>query len=263
MTKENRENISIIILAGNEEKMIIDCLKSCDWVKEIILVAANSTDNTVNLAKKTIPQIKIVETQDEYNKNFSKWRNLGFKKATQPWLLYIDSDERVTSQLKKEIIKSIASLKNKYSHFAIPRANFYLGKRVKYGGSYPDYVIRLFDKNFFKGYQGILHEQPIIAGQLDHLKSDLLHYTHRDLASMVQKTLVWTDLEAQALYEDDHPPIVWWRIIRMMLTKTWERLIKQQMWRDGIVGWISVIFETFDTFLIYARLWEIQQKDKK
>ncbi|MFA5532832.1 MAG: glycosyltransferase family 2 protein [Candidatus Shapirobacteria bacterium] len=259
----NKKNLSIIILAGNEEKMIIDCLKSCDWAKEIILVAANSTDNTVTLAKKTIPNIKITKTNDEYNKNFSKWRNLGFKQATQEWILYIDSDERITPTLKQEIIKIIQSKHNQYSHYALPRANFYLGQRVRYGGSYPDYVIRLFQKKNFKGYQGILHEQPLVTGKLAYLKSDLLHFTHRDLSSMIQKTLVWTDMEAQALYQSNHPPVVWWRFIRMMFTKVWERLIKQKMWKDKTVGWISVIFETFNTFLIYARLWEIQQKNKK
>lgn len=256
------KNLSVIILAGNEEKMIVDCLKSCLFAQEIILVAANSTDNTVNLAKKTIPSIKIIKAQDGYNRNFSKWRNLGLSKATKEWVLYIDSDERVLLSLQQEIDKTI-STKSKFSHFAIPRANFYLGKRVKHGGSYPDFVIRLFKKENLKEYQGILHEQPIVTGQIGYLKSDLSHFTHRDLSSMLQKTLVWTDMEAQALYNNQHPPVVWWRFIRMMLTKIWERLIKQQMWKDGTVGWISVIFETFDTFLIYARLWEIQQKNKK
>lgn len=257
------KNLSIIILAGNEEKMIVDCLKSCNWTDEIILVAANSTDNTVALAKKTIPSIKIVKTIDEYNKNFSKWRNLGFNNATKNWILYIDADERITPKLKQEIIQKINIQNNPISHYAIPRDNHYLGKRVRYGGSYPDYVKRLYCKKDFKGYKGILHEEPIINGPLEHLKSDLLHYTHRDLNSMVNKTLVWTDMEAQALFQNNHPPVVWWRFIRMMLTKIWERLIVQKMWRDGTVGWISVLFETFDTFLIYARLWEIQQKQNK
>jgi len=257
------KNLSIIILAGNEENMIIDCLKSCSWASEIILVAANSTDNTVSLAKKTIPSIKIVKTIDEYNKNFSKWRNLGFNNATKDWILYIDADERITLKLKREIIEKINIKNNQISHYAIPRANHYLGKRVRYGGSYPDYVKRLYCKKDFKGYKGILHEEPIVNGPLEHLKSDLLHYTHRDLTSMVNKTLVWTDMEAQALFQSNHPPVVWWRFIRMMLTKIWERLIVQKMWRDGTVGWISVLFETFDTFLIYARLWEIQQKQNK
>jgi (heptosyl)LPS beta-1,4-glucosyltransferase len=255
--------LSIIILAGNEEKMIIDCLKTCSWAKEIILVAANSTDNTVNLAKKTISDIKIIKTFDEYNKNFSKWRNLGFNSSTQKWILYIDADERISPKLKQKIIKIINSDSPQYTHYAISRANHFLGQRVRYGGTYPDYVKRLYNRDFFQGYKGVLHEQPVIIGEIGYINVDLLHYTHRDLTSMVNKTLVWTDTEAQALFKSGHPPVVWWRFIRMMLTKAWERLIKQQMWRDKEVGWISVIFEVFNTFLIYARLWELQQKQNQ
>ena len=257
------KNISLIILAGNEEQMIVDCLKTCNWVEEIILVAANSTDQTVALAKKTIPNIKIVKTFDEYNKNFSKWRNLGFKSSTQTWIIYIDADERVTPDLQKKIIAIVKSKNSKFTHYAIPRANHFLGQRVRYGGSYPDYVKRLYNRDFFNGYKGVLHEEPIITGELGYIDSDLLHYTHRDLTSMVNKTLVWSDTEAQALFKSGHPPVVWWRFIRMMLTKLWERLVKQQMWRDKEVGWVSVIFEVFNTFLIYARLWELQQKQNQ
>lgn len=257
-----QKNISIIVLAGNEEKMIVACLNSCKWVEEIILVAANSNDKTVTLAKKTIPNIKIVKTTDEYNKNFSKWRNLGFKAATKNWVLYIDADERITPKLKFEIINSINS-KNIYSHYVFPRANFFLGQRVKNGGTYPDYVKRLYKKDNFSGYKGVLHEQPVVTGKLGYLKSDLLHYTHRELSSMVNKTIVWSDTEAQALFKSGHPPIVWWRFIRMILTKLYERLIKQNMWKDGQVGIVSAIFESYNTFLIYARLWELQQKQNQ
>lgn len=257
-----KTSISIVVLAGNEQSMIVDCLKSCSWAEEIILVAANSSDNTVNLAKKTIPTIKIIKTEDEYNKNFSKWRNLGLKNSTKGWVFYVDADERVPQNLQNKIKKIVNSKSLKFSHYAIPRANHFLGQRVRYGGSYPDYVKRLYQKNFFGGYKGVLHEEPIISGPLGYIKSDLLHYTHRDLTSMINKTLVWTDTEAQALFKTNHPPIVWWRFIRMMLTKLYERLIKQQMWRDGQVGWVSAIFESYNTFLIYARLWELQQKQK-
>lgn len=254
--------ISIVVLAGNEENMIEDCLKSCSWANELILVAANSNDNTVSLAKKIIPNIKVVKTFDEYNKNFSKWRNLGFKEVTSDWIFYVDADERVTEKLRTEILKNINLNNSHITHYAIPRANYFLGKRVKHGGTYPDYVKRIYLKNKFEGYQGYLHEEPIIEGDLVHLKSDLLHYTHRNLKSMIEKTLAWTEMESEALYKSNHPPVVWWRILRMMLTKIWERLIKQQMWKDGTVGFISVIFESFDTFIIYSKLWELQQSNK-
>ena len=251
--------LSLIVLAGNEEKIISVCLRTCYWAKEIILIAANSTDNTVKIVKEKFPRVKIYSTTDEYNKNFSKWRNLGLSHAHGRWILYIDSDEQITLKLKQEIIKTINQPNPEYSYYVIPRANHYLGQRVRFGGSYPDYVKRLFLKDKFGGFTGQLHEEPVITGQPGYLCHDLLHFTHRDLFSMVQKSLAWTDMEAKELYLHQHPPVVWWRFPRMMLTKIFQRLIQQQMWRDGTVGWISVIFETFDTFMIYARLWELQQ----
>jgi len=254
--------LSIIILAGNEAEMIKECLISASFADEIILVLANSSDNTKKIAKSLKIPLKVIETTDKYNKNFSKWRNLGYKAATGDWLLYLDADERITSELKSEILLTINST-NLVNYYAIPRANYYLGKRVRFGGSYPDYVKRLYVKKHFSGYRGYLHEEPMVKGEIGYLKNDLLHYTHRNLNSMLQKTLVWTDLEAEALFKAAHPPVVWWRFPRMMLTKTWQRLIKEQMWRDGTVGWISVIFESFDTFIIYAKLWEKQVYDSK
>ena len=257
MTKQ--QTISIIIIAGNEQTMISDCLASCRWADQIILVAANSTDNTVKLAKKVIPKIKIIKTTDEYNKNFAKWRNLGLQAAKTDWVFYVDADERVTPPLAREI-KITINAPQPLPWYVIPRANYYLGRRVKHGGSYPDYVKRLFLTKKLSGWQGALHEEPVIKGSFGHLTSNLLHYTHRDLSSMLTKTNAWTDMEAMALFKANHPPVVWWRILRMMATKFFQRLIKQSMWQDGTVGWISVIFETFDTFIIYAKLWQLQQK---
>lgn len=255
---ENKKiKLSIIVLVGNEENLIGQCLESCKFANENILVMANSTPKVKEIANKVIPKIKITETVDEYNKNFSKWRNMGYKLATGDWILYVDADEIVTESLQNEILQIINS-NTKNSFFAIPRANHFLGKRVRYGNSYPDYVKRLFLRKNFSGYEGILHEEPKITGEMGYLKNDLQHFTHRDLSSMLNKTNNWTDMEAEALFKANHPPVYWWRFPRMMLTKFWERAIKQQMWRDGIVGWISIIFEMFDTFVIYAKLWELQ-----
>jgi len=134
-----------------------------------------------------------------------------------------------------------------------------LGVHVRYGQSTKDYVKRLYFRRNFNGYRGILHEEPIVTGKLGLLSSPLIHLTHRDLSSMLSKTLIWTDMESDALLSANHPPIVSWRIMRMFLSKLYQRLIYQQGWRDGLVGWISAIFESFDTYIIYANLWEKQQ----
>ena len=254
-------SLSIIIIAGNAQGTIIDCIKSCLFATEILVIAANSSDHTIALIKKNFPRVKIITTTDEYGRNFSKWRNLGLQAASKKWLLYIDTDELVTSSLQAEIV-DVINRPQPNTHYAIPRENYYLNHRVKFGGSYPDYVKRLFIRQNLKKYTGILHEEPVVSGNLGYLQSGLIHKTHTDLHSMIEKTLIWTDMEAQALFTSRHPPVVWWRFPRMMVTKLWQRLVVEQMWRDGTVGWISAIFETFDTFIIYARLWEIQHQPK-
>jgi len=257
-----KSTLSIIIIAGNEQHNIEKVLDTCLWADKLILVAANSTDNTIKLAKKKSKKIRILKTSDEYGKNFAKWRNLGLNSVTTDWLLYVDADERITAKLKKEIQVTITNPDLKYSHYAIPRANYFLGKRVKYGGTYPDYVVRLYQTKHIKKWQGKLHEKAITTGNLGYLKNDLLHFTHTDLTSMLQKTIIWTQIEAQALYQANHPQVYWWRFPRMMITKLYQRLIKQKMHKDGTIGWISAIFESYNTFIIYARLWELQQNKK-
>lgn len=256
-------DLSVIIIAGNEESMIKDCLKSCLFAKEIILVTTPATtDNTLKLGKKVAPHL-IHTHVDTPGIDFSLWRNAGFKKATSKWILFLDADERISANLKEEITTIVNQKNTPYTNYDIPRANYFLGKRVRYGNTYPDYVKRLFLQKSFKGYQGKLHEQPIITGDSSVLTNDLLHYTHRDLTSMLEKTIKWTQLEANLLYKANHPPVYWWRFPRMMATKFFERFIKEKMYKDGTVGWISVIFEMFNTFIIYARLWELQQSPKK
>ncbi|MBU2592833.1 MAG: glycosyltransferase family 2 protein [Patescibacteria group bacterium] len=253
-------DISIIVIFGKEEDVLERALNSAIWADELILVAANSNDLSKKLAEKYSKD--MLEVKDEYGKHFARWRNLGLKKATGDWVFYLDADEVITPELKRSLLKIAAKKgpKEKYACYAVPRINHYLGQRVKYGGSYPDYVKRLFKRKRLIRWEGRLHEQPLVRGEMGKLKHHLLHYTHRDLSSMMEKTIRWTQLEAKALYESDHPPVVWWRILRMMTTKFFERVVKQQAWRDGTVGWINAIFEVFNTFIIYARLWEMQQK---
>ncbi len=147
--------------------------------------------------------------------------------------------------------------------YAIPRKNILLGKEMKFGGWSPDYQVRLLRRKNLKGWEGKLHEHPVFQGDLGKLKNPMLHFAHRNLSSMVEKTNQWSKIEAELLYKAGHPPITWWRILKMMLREFWQRGVKLKGWRDGTVGWIEVIFQIFSRFLIYASLWELQQQNEK
>jgi glycosyltransferase involved in cell wall biosynthesis len=253
MRKKNK--LSVIIIAKNEEKMIEDCLQSVKWAKEIILLDGGSKDKTLEIARKYGAKIMPQEAKGE---DWGAWHNQGIKVAGGNWILYVDADERITPELKKEIQKVMGERKG--AAFAMPRLNILLGRPLRFGGWYPDYQIRLFRKEKLKKWEGKLHERPIFEGSLVYLKNYMIHLSHRDLFSMVEKTKKWSDIEANLLLKAHHPPVVWWRILRIMLTEFFQRFIKYQAWRDGTVGWIEGLFQVFNKFLIYARLWELQNQ---
>jgi len=247
---------SVIIIAKNEEQMIGDCLRSVrQLADEIILVDSGSTDKTMEIAKKYSARIISLPTE---KLEFARWRNVGLREAKGEWILYLDADERVTPELQKEIKESIKY----FTAYEIPRRNFYLGKEMHYGGAWPDYVKRLFLKEKLKRWIGELHEDPVFEGEMGRLKNPIVHIAHRDLSLMVEKTREWSKIEAELLYKTGHPPVTWWRILRIMLSEFWLRGVKLQGWRDGTVGWIEIIFQMFSRFVTYGRLWELQQKHK-
>ena len=246
--------LSVIIITKNEEEMIGECLLSVqDLADEIIVVDTGNTDRTNDIAKSF--GARIVKSK---GLGYAEFRNAGLKAAKGDWILYVDADERVTPLLRQEIQEIIREAKK--SVYQIPRRNIFLGREMRHGGWGDDKVIRLFYKEFLHAYQGELHEQPIFDGELRTTNYELIHYSHRDLSSMLEKTLKFTDYEARLRLATSHPPVVWWRILRVMATEFWLRFVKLQAWRDGPEGIIDGIFQVYNSFVIYARLWELQNE---
>ena len=250
----NKErSLSVIIIAKNEELKIIDCLKSVNWAGEIILVDNNSSDKTGEIAKK-----HGVKVYSFTKGSYSDWRNEGLKYASGDWVLYVDADERVTSKLRDEIQKLVSESFKKYSAFAIPRRNIILGKEMKYGGWWPDYVKRLFVRKKLRGWTGELHEEPEFYGELVHLQNPLLHIKHDNLSDMVEKTNIWSEVEAKLMFEANHPKMNVSRFVSAMFREFWLRMIVQKAFLDGSKGIIYAMYQVYSRFISYAKLWELQ-----
>jgi len=249
--------ITAIVLAKNEEKVIAECLESLSWTNEILLVDSGSTDKTIEIASKF--KAKVIRTDKG---SYSEWRNLGYKEATGDWICYVDADERVTPLLRKEILSIINHelLTINQSAYAIPRRNIVLGKELKHGGWWPDYVKRLFLKKDFLGWTGELHEEPGFNGELGHLKNPLIHFKENKLEEMVEKTNRWSEVEAKLMFEARHPPMNILRFGSAMFREFWFRMIKRLAFLDGSVGIIFALYQVYSRFVSYAKLWELQQK---
>lgn len=247
--------LSVVIIVKNEEEMIGECLQSVrKLTDEIIVVDGGSEDKTVEIAKKAGAKVLVYPSND-----FSQSRNFALRQAQGDWILYVDADERVTPELVQSIKHQISSIKNEeISAYRVKRKNFYLGNHE---WPYIEKIERLFKKDALLGWQGKLHESPIVKGMIGELSGFLLHFTHRDLSSMVEKTIEWSEIEAELRFQAGHPEISWWRFPKVMFGEFYNYFIKQKGFKAGTVGIIESIYQAFSIFVTYARLWE-KQKDE-
>lgn len=248
----NKEIIlSGVVIAKNNEELLKDCIASLSFCDEIIVVDGGSTDGTVSLAKKL--GARVVKGALD---NFSRQREIGKNEAKGKWILYIDTDERVSHELKEQILYTISNEKEIHA-FRIKRQNYYLGNHP-----WPkiEKLERLFQKKYLNGWHGRLHETAMVEGEIGELNGLLLHYTHRNLSSMLAKTIEWSGYEAQLRLESKHPKMTWWRFPRVMLTAFYDSYIRQGGWKMGTAGLIESMYQAYSMFITYARLWELQQK---
>jgi len=247
------KKLSIIILGQNVEAEVVPAFITSQFADEIIYVDtfSGSTDNTLSLARKYAHKIVKSETY-----NFSAWRNDGAKAAIGEWLLYLDSDERITPKLAAEVSSAISL--TDYAAYTISRYEVFLGKHLNH---WPDpKVLRLMKKSSLKTWKGRLHEQPNIDGKIGGLREQLIHLSHKNIDEKLAGTIKWSRLEAEMLFKANHPQMKGWRFARIMLTEFWDRFVKQRLFLDGTEGWIEVIYQMFSRFLTYERLWEMQRK---
>lgn len=247
--------ISTIILTKNSENNIADCIDSVKQLSgEIIVVDDGSTDRTIDLVKHL--GCKVFNFQAE---SFSEKRNFGMKKAKYKWIFYIDEDERVTPELEENILRVVEKEDKKVAAYRVKRRNFYLGKNE---WPYIEKLERLFNKSLLKEWFGELHETARVDGEISELDGYLEHYTHQNLGKMVEKTAKWSAIEAELRFKSNHPRMSAWRFFRVMVTAFYGSYFKQKGYRAGTAGLIESIYQSFSMFITYARLWELQNRQK-
>ena len=196
MSLSLKNKISGLIITYNEEKNIEEVILNLDFVDELIVIDSFSTDNTVAIIKK-YPKVKLIQNKFE---NYTSQRNLALEYANQQWILFIDADERVSEELKKEIIETVNN-KTDNSAFSFYRKFMFQGKDLRFSGWQTDKNIRLFLKGKAKYISDkLVHEKLMIDGPIGRLKNKLIHYSYTDYESYKQKMIYYGKLKARELY---------------------------------------------------------------
>lgn len=252
-------NLSAIVITLNADKKLKECLESLQFSDEIIVIDSGSTDETVRIAKELKASFFSVEP-----KEYSYSRNIGAKKARGEWLLYIDSDERVTDALRGEIYQRINLLTHQpINSYKIYRKNIILGKWLRHGGWWPDPVHRLMKKSALKEWKGELHEYPVAEGEVGTILEPIVHYSKDSISEMIKNSRDFAPIEAQLKLDAGHPPVRVSHFLLAMWREFWNRGIVRAGWIDGPIGILEVFYQMFHQILVYGTLWEMQRKTQK
>lgn len=268
------KKISLVVSAFNEEKNLRDCLESvCQLADEIIVVDNSSTDKTAAIAKKYTKKVYTRPNLVMLNKN----KNFGFSKATGDWILNLDADERVTEELKKEILAIVATPRRSPASSAghhprsglpleerlptgyeMPRKNIIFGKWIEHGLWWPDYQLRLFQRGQGRFPCQHVHEKIEVKGKTAKLKSPLIHYNYQTVSQFIQKMdRIYTENEVEMLVKSGKKA-AWFDAIRMPVRDFLSVFFAREGFKDGLHGLILALLQSFYALVVFAKIWEKQ-----
>lgn len=251
--------VSALIIARNEETMISRAVFSCAFAAEIVVVDANSSDRTAELAAKA--GAKVVSRAWT---GFSDQRNFSLAQAQHDWVFVLDADEAVTPELVKWLHDFFAAGKDKERPYGyrIKRSEFFLGRRI-YGACWnPSYQDRFFRKSKAK-FVGEIHEYPEIeGGMVDAPESALIEHNHHiTVESLLEKMNRYTTLEAFDRYRAGQRTSLLHLFVVFFAT-WWKNFFYYKGYRDGAYGFVICLLEGVSRTVRHIKLWQIQQLDR-
>lgn len=250
---ENPIKISALAITLNEACNIQAYIDSLWFADEIIIVDSFSTDGTVELAKRN-DKVKLF--QRPFN-NFSDQKNFAISQAKNDWVTFFDPDEEVTRPLAEEILRTLVN--PLAIGYFVKRDYYFMGKLLKYSGIQNDYIIRLFNKNFCRYNDNLVHELLIADGKTLRLKQHLPHHTYKSLDDYSAKLHHYSKLQAVMLYEKGKKPTMYHFLFRPFYRFGYQFFFRLGF-LDGKEGFVLAYLNAFSVFKRYVNLWLLYRK---
>ncbi len=242
--------LAAVILTCNEERYIVDCVKSALWTDDVVVLDTCSTDRTVELA-----QAHGARVIGHAFENFAQIRNAALELVPAEWILFVDADERVTPELAAEISDELRA--PKADGYWIPRHNYLFGRLTLGAGWFPDYQMRLLRRACTR-YDPArkVHEVVILDGEEGYLKNVLVHYNYETLAQFREKQRRYLEYDARILYEKGVRPRPY-TYLTQPLRHFWWRFVTLRGYIDGLHGLRLSALMAWYEFRKYARLHQL------
>jgi glycosyltransferase involved in cell wall biosynthesis len=247
---EKKNKISVIVIAGNEEDNIEDCLKSVAWADEIVVVDSESTDRTVEIAKRHTPNVLVRAWR-----GYADQKAFALQVASHEWVLSLDADERVQPKLAEEIV---AADLDAFDGYRIKRENYFLGKRIRGCGWGRDYQLRLFRKSKATVTDRVVHEGFKVDGTVGTLAGAITHYSYRTLKEAFAKVETYSTLEAtEKVDRKSANPIA---IFATPACAFLHCFIVRRGFVDGTHGAMVSLMHALTKTQVRMKIWEMRRK---
>jgi glycosyltransferase involved in cell wall biosynthesis len=185
----------VLILTKNEEINIEACIRALLFSDDIVVLDSFSDDRTLELARK-YPNVRVVQrTFDTWSKH-SNWamEHIDFR---HPWVYYSDADERVTPELRDEIMRLVNDPRTEPVAYRLRYKNMFLGRWLRWGGVYPVWIIRLFRPDQIRYEDREVNAHPVVKGKLGDLQGHFIHYSfNKGLVPWFTKHNSYSTMEA-------------------------------------------------------------------
>ncbi|EDN5856581.1 glycosyltransferase [Campylobacter jejuni] len=255
----NLKQISAIIIVKNAKQTLLECLNSLKDFDEIILLNNESSDNTLNIANEFKKDFANLHIYHSAFIGFGALKNLALSYAKNDWILSIDADE----VLENECIKELKNLELQEDNIiALSRKNLYKGEWIKACGWWPDYVWRIFNKNFTRFNDNLVHESLVLPSNAKkiYLKNGLRHCAFRDISHLIDKMQYYSSLWAkQNIHKKSG-------VLKANLRAFWT-FFRNYFLKNGFLygykGFIISVCNALGTFFKYMKLYELQKQKPK
>lgn len=245
--------LTAIIPTGNEIHNIEAVIASVDFADEILVVDSFSTDGTYEKSQELAT--KVIRREYEYSASQKNW---AIPQATHEWILLVDADERVTPDLKAEILKILNKETIEETAFWIGRMNHFMGERVHYSGWRNDKVIRLFKRDFCKYQDKHVHAEIIVDGDVGKLKNKFYHNTYITFEKYIEKLNRYASWQAKD-YDKKTGPLTPYHFVIKPFWAFFKHYIIQSGFRDGVVGLTIGYVQSYAVFMRYVKLWLLRK----
>ncbi|MGE0816598.1 MAG: glycosyltransferase family 2 protein [Vicinamibacterales bacterium] len=242
--------LSVTVITRDEAANIGAALESVAWADEILVVDSESTDATVDIARRFTPRV-VVRPWPGYVEQ----KNHAAREASHDWILSVDADERVTPALAAEI-QALMRGEPAAAGYRVPRVAFHMGRWIRSTDWYPDYQLRLYDRRRGRWTGRLVHESVSADGPVVDLTGELQHYAYRDLSHHLQTMDRYTTLAARQMRDEGrragwldlaaHPPAAFLR-----------NYLLRGGFRDGVPGLVVSTLNATYVALKFAKLWEL------